>query len=131
MNTFDQIVQSLKLDKLPGNRAELENDVIITYHPVGGGYEASLVIEYSDGGARPYHVTIYKSSWDGKVSIKDYSGEPVSIGPYCLHLTTNSGQRWFFQNIEDSWMYVTDYGEPKTAILNVFSELIGEVDCYF
>lgn len=115
MKTFDQIAQSIGTDRLPGNRAELRNEIIATYHPAGGGYEASLVMEYSNTSARPYHVTIYKSSWDGEVIIRDYSGDPVSIGPHCLHLTTNSGQRWFFQNIENSWMYVTDYGEPRAC----------------
>lgn len=130
MNDFQRLVYLILGNNSNNFVVELRNGVRVTYHRVGGGYTASLVFEYIDS-AYPFHITLYQDSWDGSINIRDVSGDHVQIGPYCLHLTVNGNHRFFFQMIQEEWVFVTDYGNPSEAIMNTFRELFSEVERFF
>ncbi|HEY8035948.1 MAG TPA: hypothetical protein VIF37_10205 [Methylobacter sp.] len=130
MKNFREIVGSIGVDRLPNNHAELRDNVEVQFNPGGGGYTASLVFEDSTVGS--FHITVYENSWDGTININDYGGEQVSIGPFCLHVTaTNTNERWYFQYVQDSWMFVTDYGEPSQKALKAFQFLFSKIGRFF
>jgi len=122
MKNFAQIRESMGLT---GNKTRAASnttpDLTYTYHPPGGGYQESIVVELNSG----VHVTIYQTSWDGTVDIPDLDNETVSVGPYCLHLTAGVG-RWFYEVVGDGTLApVTDYGNMSERALKTIKTFIG------
>jgi len=118
MNTFAQIVAAFGVTA--GNPVTIQGesgDVIVRYNaPAPGlGIIATLIIELNAG----IHITIFQNSWDTQIPIQDFDGSMVNIGPYCLHLTAGA-DRWFRQNEDSNWIWVTDYDTPTARVVRVF-----------
>ena len=120
MNTFNQIIAALGGGAGPW---DIGDDPPLTVYLNAG--TRSLVATLNEG----VHMTIYESSWDGQAQIMDCTGDPVNVGPYCLH-TTAGQERWFRQYEEQTWAWVTDCGTPTRRYLLAFDAMMNTLGPY-
>jgi hypothetical protein len=121
MNTFAEIIAAL--GDPPNGPWNIGDDppLTVNYNP---GTQ-SLVAVLNAG----VHITIYQNSWDGTVQIIDCTGDPVTVGPYCLH-TTAGTERWFRQYESYTWQWVTDCGTPTVRYLKAFDAMMNTLGQY-
>jgi hypothetical protein len=133
MKKFNQILQSMGLTN-GTTRVTLANampPLVCKYRPAGGGYQEAIIVELNS----ETHVTIFKTTWDDTGNIPDYDRQPVEVGPYCLHLTTNINdgttptvQRWFY-NVElpGSLTQVADHGDTSQRARKVVNTIFDNI----
>jgi len=119
MKTFEQIVKALRDYSEIGNDPPLK----VVYNPRGRSGK-HFIFKLSE----TIHITLYQSSWDGKVDLVLDHDENVTVGPYCLHLTAGN-QRWFYQysRRNHEWEWVGGSSTPTGRVLKTFEAMMNTV----